>query len=179
MAEPHHDNGFVRVSTPIGRLPATVVVAANVVFWPAWTAAVGLLAQRTPDRRFDHDDPLTAGRAWERDGRLYRDELQIERWKDRLPEAGSAFGGFPKRDVSGGDVEVMEQFLLETRRAEHAHWGMAAGAVVPMLWNPWWAAPAHLVVGAVSNLPCIAVQRYNRARLRRAIDAKRRATSSR
>jgi glycosyl-4,4'-diaponeurosporenoate acyltransferase len=173
-------NGHVRVQTPLGRLPATVVVAANVVFWPAWTAAVGWAAQRALDSRFDHDDVITRERPVERDGALYRDALQIHRWKDRLPEAGSVFGGFSKRAVSAGDPAVLEQFLLETRRAEHAHWGMAAGVLLTLVWNPWWASGVNATVAASSNLPCIAVQRYNRIRLRHALAAaRRRATSSR
>lgn len=169
----------MRVETPVGRLPAVVVVAANVAFWPTWTAAIGYLAQRTPDARFAADDAITELRPFERDGAWYRDRLHIERWKHRLPEAGAAFGGFAKRSVSGGDPVVLEQFVVETRRAEHAHWGMAAGAALTLLWNPWWAAPVNGTVAGVSNLPCIAVQRYNRARLRRTLDAvRRRPTSS-
>lgn len=170
----------MRVRTPLGRLPASLVIAANAAFWPAWTAAVGWAAQRTPDRRFSSDDALTRERSFERGGRWYREEWRIERWKGALPEAGGAFGGFEKRSVAQGDVEVMEQFLIETRRAEHAHWGMVAGVAVTLLWNPWWAAPANVAVAVGSNVPCIAVQRYNRARLRRAIVAvRRRATSAR
>ncbi len=164
----------------MGRLPASVVIAGNVLFWPAWTALVGYAAQRMPEQRFAEDDLLTRPRGFERDGALYRDALSIDRWKTRLPEAGSAFGGFAKRTVSGGDPAVMEQFVIETRRAEHAHWAMVSGVAVTMLWNPWWAAPANLAVAAGSNLPCIAVQRYNRMRLVRALAAmRRRATSSR
>lgn len=170
----------MRVSTPIGRLPASVVIAGNVLFWPTWTALVGYVAQRTPDARFATDDVITRAQPFEREGAWYRDTLQIERWKTRLPEVGAAFGGFEKRSVGSGDREVMERFMVETRRAEHAHWGMAAGVVLTLLWNPWWAAPANVAVAAGSNVPCIAVQRYNRVRLRRAIDAvRRRATSSR
>ena len=168
----------MRVSTPVGRLPASVVVAGNVLFWPAWTALVGYAAQRTPDERFAADDVITRTRPFEREGAWYRDTLQVERWKGRLPEVGAAFGGFEKRSVAGGDPEVMERFLVETRRAEHAHWGMAAGAVLTLLWNPWWAAPVNVTVAAGSNLPCIAVQRYNRVRLRRALAAVRRRPTS-
>jgi glycosyl-4,4'-diaponeurosporenoate acyltransferase len=172
--------GPVRIRTPIGRLPASAVIAANVVFWPAWTAVVGWAAQRTTDAHFEHDDVVTRPRGFERDGAFYRDDLSIERWKNRLPEAGTVFGGFSKRTVASGDRVVMEQFMTETRRAEHAHWGMAAGFVLTLLWNPWWAAGANAAVAASSNLPCIAVQRYNRLRLRRALDAvRRRATSGR
>ncbi len=158
----------------------SAVIAANVMFWPAWTALVGWVAQQTPDDLFAHDDVITRSRDVERQGEFYRDYLAINRWKDRLPEAGDMYGGFTKRSVSAGDPEVMEQFLVETRRAEHAHWGMAAGWFATLLWNPWWAAGVNATVAASSNLPCIAVQRYNRARLRRALDAvRRRSTSSR
>ncbi|MFL6069765.1 MAG: hypothetical protein ACJ72Y_00595 [Actinomycetes bacterium] len=170
----------MRIRTPVGQLPASAVIVANVVFWPAWTAFVGWVAQRTPDDRFAGDDVITRSRAFEREGDFYREDLAINRWKDRLPEAGALYGGFMKRSVAAGDPELMERFLTETRRAEHAHWGMAAGWFATLLWNPWWAAGANATVAASSNLPCIAVQRYNRARLRRALDAvRRRATSSR
>lgn len=173
-------NVGMRISTPAGRLPALAVIAGNVLFWPAWTAAVGYAAQRTPDGRFADDGVLTRERLLERSGSWYRDELHIERWKDRLPEAGSLFGGVAKRTVAGGDPVVLEKFIIETRRAEHAHWAMASGFVFTLVWNPWWAAPINFALGASSNLPCIAVQRYNRARLRRALVAvRRRATSSR
>ena len=156
----------VRVSTPVGRLPWQSVVLANVVFWPAWTLAVGYLAARVPRHRFAGDNVMTRIRAVERDGAWYRDQLGIHQWKDGLPEAGALFGDFAKREVAR-DREQLELFAEETRRAEQAHWAMAAGAVLTAAWNPWWAFPVNVYVGGVANLPCIAVQRYNRARLLR------------
>ena len=167
----------MRVSTPVGRLPASLVIAGNAVFWPAWTALVGYAAQRTPDAHFAEDDRITRQRDFEGEGGWYRDKLRIDRWKTRLPEAGSVFGGFEKRTVAAGDRVVMQQFVVETRRAEHAHWGMVCGVALTILWNPWWAVPANVAVAAGSNLPCIAVQRYNRLRLHRALAAvERRST---
>ena len=170
----------MRIRTPLGQLPASVVVAGNVAFWPAWTFVVGWIAQRTPDAQYLRENVVTRPHSIERDGDWYRVTWQIHRWKDRLPEAGALYGGFTKRTVSAGDVATMEQFVIETRRAELAHWGMAAGVLVTTLWNPWWAAGINAGVAASSNIPCIAVQRYNRLRLGRAVDAaRRRATSSR
>jgi len=140
------------------------VILANVAFWPAWTLTVGYAAARAPTTRFTEDDVLTRRRAIERDGAWYDEQLAIKKWKDRLPEAGAVFGDFAKREVTR-DVRDVERFVAETRRAEHAHWGMAAGACLTALWNPWWAFPVNAGVGALANLPCIAVQRYNRARL--------------
>ena len=162
------------MSTPVGKLSWRTVLIANVVFWPAWTLAVGYAAARVPTVRFDHDDVLTRGRAPERDGAWYDEQFAIKQWKDRLPEAGAVFGDFAKRATSR-DIDDLERFVAETRRAEHAHWGMAAGACLTAMWNPWWAFPVNAGVGAVANLPCIAVQRYNRARLVRLLGRLRNA----
>ncbi len=159
-----------RVKTPVGPLPWWAVLAGNIGFWPAWTFACGYAFHRVSDERFARDDVVTAPRAFEADGRWYEEALRIKRWKERLPEAGGLFrGGFAKRDVAGGQREVLQRFVVETRRAELTHWAVACGVAVPMLWNPWWAAPVHVCVAAGSNLPCIAVQRYNRLRLRRVL----------
>ena len=162
----------MRVRTPVGDLPWWVVVGGNALFWPTWTAAVGFLAQRAPARRFAQDDVLTRLRPFERDGDWYRQEWAIGRWKDRLPEAGAAFGGFAKRSIGTGGRDELERFVVESRRAEHAHWGMVAGVVVTCAWNPWWALPVNGAVAAGSNVPCIAAQRYNRARLLRVLRRK-------
>lgn len=155
----------MRIRTPIGNLPWWTVVAGNAVFWPTWTLAVGYLAQRVDAERLRSDGFLTRPRDFERAGRWYRERLGIDRWKNRLPEAGAAFGGFPKRSVGSGEPMQLAQFAAETRRAEYAHWAMVAGVSVTALWNPWWAAPINGAVALGSNVPCIAVQRYNRARL--------------
>jgi glycosyl-4,4'-diaponeurosporenoate acyltransferase len=145
------------------------VLLANVAFWPAWTLAAGYAAARTPAAHFARDDVLTRRRPVERGGAWYVEQFAIQQWKDRLPEAGAMFGDFAKRDVTR-DVGDLERFVTETRRAEHAHWGMAAGAFLTILWNPWWAFPINASVGSLANLPCIAVQRYNRARLVRLLE---------
>ena len=76
------------------------MLLANVVFWPAWTLAVGYAAARAPAARFAEDDVLTRGRPMERDGAWYEEQLAIKQWKDRLPEAGAVFGDFAKREVT-------------------------------------------------------------------------------
>ncbi|MFZ0322611.1 MAG: hypothetical protein WAN48_00585 [Actinomycetes bacterium] len=156
--------------TPVGRLPWWGVVAGNVVFWPAWTFACGYAVHRVSAERFASDGVVTRPRGFEDDGHWYEKTLHIQRWKENLPEAGGLFaGGFSKRTVAAGDLDVLERFVAETRRAEMAHWAVTAGVLVPMAWNPWWAAPLHATVAAGSNLPCIAVQRYNRFRLQRVL----------
>jgi glycosyl-4,4'-diaponeurosporenoate acyltransferase len=87
-----------------------------------------------------------------------------------LPEAGSFFpGGFPKRTLGDRGSPHLERFVVETRRAELTHWVVLAAGPVFFLWNPWWLAVVMVVYALVANLPCIFVQRYNRARLERVL----------
>ena len=153
------------------------MLIANVAFWPCWTVAVGYLAARTPDSRFANDDLITRLRAREIDGDWYEGRLRIQAWKDKLPEAAGTFAGSSEK-VAARDPGQLDRFALETRRAEHAHWGMLAGAFVTAIWNPKWAFPINLVAGSVASLPFVAVQRYNRARIEK-LRSRLRVTSSR
>jgi glycosyl-4,4'-diaponeurosporenoate acyltransferase len=102
---------------------------------------------------------------------VYERALRIKAWKDALPEAGSLFrGGFSKRRLHRHDRASLEQFRVETRRAEWTHWAILALSPVFFVWNPWWLALAMLGYGVVANIPCLLVQRYNRARLARTLD---------
>jgi glycosyl-4,4'-diaponeurosporenoate acyltransferase len=66
--------------------------------------------------------------------------------------------------------------VVETRRAELAHWPILALGPVFFAWNPWWLALAMVGYAVVANVPCILVQRYNRARLYRMLGADRDAS---
>jgi glycosyl-4,4'-diaponeurosporenoate acyltransferase len=153
-----------------------LVVAADAALWAAWSAAAGYAAHRIPARRLATDGPLTRLRAVERDGRAY-ERLRIRRWKDRLPELGAAFpGGVSKRGLRSGDSADLRRFVAETRRAELVHWTIPAIVPVFALWNPGLLMAAMVAYAAIANLPCLVVQRYNRARLLRVLARRERRT---
>ena len=150
---------------PLVELSSAALVLADVIAWGLVSAGVGYWAHRLADRRLDHDTALTRLRAVERDGRVYERRLRILRWKDRVPEAGGVFrGGFTKRAIRRGDLD---RYLLETRRAELTHWGIMAAAPLFLLWNPPAIWLLMVLYALVANLPCLVIQRYNRARLLR------------
>ena len=64
----------------------------------------------------------------------------------------------------------------ETRRAELGHWLALAGGPVFALWNPVSGLVLMLAYGVVTNVPFIAVQRYNRQRAQR-ISLRQRTTT--
>lgn len=139
-----------------------LLVWANVVGWPLVHATVGLVALRLPPALFEHDTRLTAARAWERDGRVYRERLAIRRWKALLPDGSPWLGGPRRKRLHSRDRSLLLEFAAATRRAEWAHWCMMGCAPVFFLWNPPWACFVMAGYAMAANLPCIAVQRYNR-----------------
>lgn len=145
-----------------------VLIDAGV--WASWSAVCGYVAHRIPPARLSRDRGLLRIRGFEAGGRFYERWLRIKRWKDRLPEAGALFrGGFSKRRARVGDRAYLERFAVETRRAELTHWLILAASPWFLLWNPWWLGLAMVGYGIIANVPCLAIQRYNRARLLRMI----------
>jgi glycosyl-4,4'-diaponeurosporenoate acyltransferase len=142
---------------------AVMLVAATLV---PWVAFVGWLGPRLSDPVLLRAHPVRAPGRYER-------WLRISRWKDRLPEGGSVFGGTSKRSIAVPEAatrnERLHRFALESRRAELVH--LAALAPVPILAA---VIPRPVAIGTVvgafaANLPCIAVTRFNRGRIERTL----------
>lgn len=151
-----------------GRNVAIALIDAGV--WASWSALCGLLAHRLSPARLSRDAGLFRLWGFETGGRVYERWLRIKRWKDRVPDAGNLFrGGVSKRRLPAHDREHLQAFAAETRRAELTHWLILAAAPWFFLWNPWWLGLAMLGYGVIANIPCVAIQRYNRARLLRMI----------
>jgi len=151
----------------VTQLANTVLLDAFV--WAAWSVAVGAAAHRVPTRFFARDTWVTSARAWERDGRVY-ERVRIRRWKDRVPDAGEFFDrSASKRTIGSRSQDDIERYLVETRRAEYVHDAIVLVTPAFALWNPWPLRMAMAAYAIVANVPCIAIQRYNRARLKRIV----------
>ncbi len=153
---------------PLWELTPWGVVGLNVVAAGVVHAGSGYAAHRLPDDRLRRDGPLLRLRGWERDGEWYRRWLRVDRWKDRLPEAGDLFaGGVSKRRLPSRDPKGLELFERETRRAERAHWWAMLLGPLAVLWNPPLGSALMVGYAGVVNAPFIVVQRYNRGRIQR------------
>src|SRR5579871_3793604 len=157
------------------RSMTALIWAANLLGWPLIHLAFGFLALHLPAHLFAQDNWLTTTRRWERDGRIYRDWLAIRKWKTLLPDGAPWLGGFAKKRVFSRDSSYLARFLLETRRAEWAHWCMLCCLPFFFLWNPPWACMVMTAYALAANLPCILAQRYNRMTLDRTVRTRRRA----
>jgi glycosyl-4,4'-diaponeurosporenoate acyltransferase len=59
--------------------------------------------------------------------------------------------------------------VVETHRAELVHWLLWPAGLLTALWLPPAGVGVNVVFATLFNLPCVLVQRYNRARLRRCL----------
>ena len=155
---------------------AVPAIVADAAVWATWGTAVGYVAARAPDARFAHDTWLTRIRVWERDGRTW-ERLGVRRWKAVVPELGALFGGRSKRRLPSWDRDGLAQLALETRRAETVHWAVPLVLGLMPIWSPAWVTAVMAAYAVAANAPCIVIQRYNRARVRRSLD--RRAVTRR
>lgn len=146
--------------------PDLVAVALSSVAWALVSVLVGWRGARWPEARLG-DGPVTRLRAWEDDGRAWQRRLRVRRWKDRLPEAGTAFGGLSKRRVPSRRTPDLQRFRAETVRAERVHWLILASTPLHAVWCRPTLFVAMVAFGVVANVPFIVVQRFNRGALDR------------
>ncbi len=155
---------------PVVAFDEVTAAAVGSLVWVLASVLVGYRASRLTDEDLARDTRWTRLRSWERGGRWYERRLRIRVWKDRLPEAGDLFeGGVSKRRLPARNQAGLERFVRETRRAESTHWVLLAVAPVFALWSPPVIMATMAAFALVANVPCLLVQRYNRARLLRVL----------
>jgi glycosyl-4,4'-diaponeurosporenoate acyltransferase len=143
------------------------LVVIDSLAWTAFSAASGFIGASLPASFFRFDSWVTRIRPFEREGRLYRNQLHINRWKDRLPETNRFGPGNRTSKAKLSGRAGIAALLVETRRAEFVHLAIAATGPLFLLWNPPLLGAAMVAFGVLFNVPFIAVQRYNRARILR------------
>jgi len=142
-------------------------IALDTLAWLILQPTISWLAMRLPLSAFAPDAWFYRARPWERGGALYQTLFRVRRWKERLPSGGAWMGGFRMKRIASSEPEYLERWLLETCRAELAHWLQILVAPLFFLWNPPIAGAFILLYALMANMPCIVVQRYNRPRLQR------------
>ncbi len=145
-------------------LPIAWMVALNILVWPVIQIGLAWGFTRLPLGLF-HARPVWG---WEMSGRFYEEVMHVKRWKDLLPDGANWFsGGFAKANLASRDTEYLKRFNRETWRGELCHWIAIGFTPLFFLWNPWWADLVMIGYALTANVPCILVQRYNRARINR------------
>ncbi|KZZ82533.1 MULTISPECIES: hypothetical protein [Bacillaceae] len=153
---------------PFWLIAVNAILLLFIQFGTAWILSC------IPSKNFRRSSFLYKKRKWEREGRFY-ERLSIRRWKDRLPEAGGWFEkGYSKKSLQGTNEENIDRFIIETRRGELAHWLQILPSFLFFLWNSPLGGWIIVSYALAFNLPFIAIQRYNRIRLIRVSETKKR-----
>lgn len=140
--------------------------AFNATVWLVCGVCVGWWYAQRDWRVLRDVGALTRLRRWE-SRRRYEHWFGVRRWKDRLPEAGTWFGGVSKRHLPSVQEGGRARFVAESLRAERVHFALIAVIPLTMAWSRGWWVVINVAFGLVVNMPCIIVARYNRIRLTR------------
>jgi glycosyl-4,4'-diaponeurosporenoate acyltransferase len=166
MEGPHREHPLMALPPGLGEGLACGAL------WLGWSLLVGAAANQLPL-------PWLAHPAAERSQgeaatvlRRYESCLLIRRWKPWIPDAGHVLpGGIHKASLMGRDRAGLERLLAETRRAELVHWALWPAWLVTALWLPPRGVVLNLVFATCFNLPCLLLQRYNRLRVGKLLQA--------
>ncbi len=150
------------------------MVALDAVVWLVAGVVVGRFQARRSLEALAKPGPLTRLTKWELAGSPLHRWTKVDLWKDRLPDAGTWFGGLTKKRLPSDGEGGWQRFAAESLRAERTHWAMFA--VLPLLatWNPPALFVANVVFAVVANVPCMIIARHNRARVVRLTQRTRR-----
>lgn len=153
-------------------LPNLWIVILNIVAIPGLHLGVSWIYTRLPRSAFDPESRLYRERSWEQGGKIYQTLFRIRQWKGFLPDAAPWFDGFAKGKLQNKDRDYVQAFIAETCRGEAAHYAQIPALWLTLIWNPWPVAAIVMFVYAIlSNLPCLLLQRFTRARLRWMLEA--------
>lgn len=153
-------------------LPNLWIVILNVLGIPAIHLGVSWGFTKLDRSWFDPASSLFREHRIEEGGTVYQTLFRVRRWKHLLPDAAPWFDGFAKGKLGDKDPAYLRAFIVETCRGEAAHYAQIPALLLTLVWNPWPVAAIVMTAYAVlSNLPCLILQRFTRARLRNYLTA--------
>ncbi len=142
------------------------VIFLNIAGWIIIHLGVSWACSHMPLSRFDPDNFFYRIKKIEGGGKIYERFFKIKKWKKLIPDGAALFkGGFPKKKLESNKLDYLNKFNGETCRAELTHWLQILPSGIFFLWNMWWVGLIMIAYGLLANIPCILLQRYNRARL--------------
>lgn len=161
-------------------LPDGWTILLCVAVWGFFQLSAALICLKIPNRYFSIDVWFFRSYSFENEGKIYARLFKVHRWKHLLPDGGALWekNGYKKRTLDDYSNENLNRFLIESARGEMAHWL----AIFPF-WVFGFFTPPNVIwimlaYALLANLPCIIAQRYNRPRVLRLLENRRRRNSS-
>jgi len=155
-------------------LPHFWIIFLDIFLWLVIHLGISYACSKIPIGKFDPQNRFYRPKSFEKGGKLYTRIFKIKKWKNIVPDGAKLFrGGFPKKNLEQCSQEYLRTFALETCRGELTHWLQILPSGIFFLWNIWWAGIIMVIYALCVNIPCILLQRYNRARLMRVTSSSR------
>jgi len=161
-------------------LPVGWTVALCFILWPILQVGAALMALFLPDRFYTPDRFFFKAHRFEQEGRIYDKIFRVSRWKGLLPDGGMVWKkrglskrGFAKKHLTDFSPQNLNRFLIESARGELTHWLAILPFWVFGFFMPPIAIWLMLLYALAVNIPCILAQRYNRPRIKRVMERKR------
>ena len=150
------------------------ITIVNLLFIIIWNMIIFIFSINIDKKFLSPDLPLFKQKSWEKDGEFYAKILHIKKWKDFLPQHVGK-NGFSKKKLlkpSQLSIEYIQEFILETCRAEWNHLMSCLFFIISFLINSLSYAIVFSLISIIVNFPFICIQRYNRIRLSRVLRRK-------
>lgn len=137
----------------------------GLLYIPAAGIAAHFIGEVLPRSWFDADRFPFRCQTWEQNGRIY-EKIGVRKWKDRLPDKSKMAKHMVRKSVSlTGGADQVERLVQETCVAEIVHWVlMLLSWIIRLLCGSWYGT-VIAVLYALSHVPYIIIQRYNRPKL--------------
>lgn len=138
----------------------------NILLAVIWHLSSFIFCVSVDTKFFDPEKRMYQPKSWERGGRFYCDALHIQKWKDLMPQHIGK-DGFSKDHLDAVSVEYLDEFIMETCRAEWNHTINCLMCILLLLINRLLTAVFLSLLLFMGNLPFVMIQRYNRFRLQK------------
>jgi len=127
---------------------------------------VTLISTKLPDRYYNYRNWIYKERKWEKNGEFYQQMFKVKRWKKHMPEIADFINSvFSKKSIKEFDNAYIEKYLLESCRAEFAHWCIIFSSVMFLFYAGTAAFIYMFLISVLIDVPFIIIQRYNRPRI--------------
>jgi len=134
---------------------------------------VTIISTNLPERYYNYKNWIYKERKWENKGEFYQQVFKVKRWKNHMPEIADFIkSAFSKNSIKEFDNEYIEKYLLESSRAEFAHWCIIFSSVIFLFYEGIATFIYMLLIAILLDAPFIIIQRYNRPRIIRIMKRK-------
>ena len=152
----------------IGYFSGIWLLVIDILAWLVINLSVAKIISRLQPESFNPEAWLYRDQPWENQASFYGHFFKIKKWKGWLPDGAEVSRkAFKKKHLQTADSTYVRIFIHETCRAEILHWIIFLFGFIFFIWNPWYVSIIMIFYAAITNLPCVLAQRYNRIRLKR------------